>query len=105
MLRCEFFAVSYIVALNALCTEPLPFVVQNKYYSQTRQQSSNDFTSSGGKSGQSSVRLMESLLRIAQAHTRLMQRDVVSVVDAVMAIHLVAKHSNSLSVSLLGMAN
>lgn len=51
------------------------------------------------------MRLMESLLRIAQAHTRLMQRDVVSVVDAVMAIHLVAKHSNSLSVSLLGMAN
>ncbi len=55
------------------------------------------------ESGRTTVRLLESLLRLSEAHAMLMFRNEVQVMDAVMAILIVA-HSQS-KLSLLGMYN
>ena len=49
-----------------------------------------------GSSARSTVRLLESLLRIAQAHAKLMARDAVTQQDAVIAVSLVETASKTL---------
>lgn len=80
----EYFFVSFL--LFRFCV--VLFWSQNAYYRQQRQQTRNS----------SSVRLMESLIRVSQAHARLMFRDDVSELDAIVSIHLVSRSISSVSV-------
>lgn len=64
-----------------------------RYYSIQRQ-------SDERSSARTTIRLLESLVRLAEAHARLMFRSEVTVMDAVIAILIVA-HSQS-KLSLLG---
>ncbi len=52
-------------------------------------------------SARTTVRLLESLLRLSEAHAKLMCRDEVAAADALEAIHCVAL-SSAQGVSLLG---
>lgn len=61
------------------------FILLNRYYHIRRQQQGQ------GNDGQSTVRLIESLIRVSQAHARLMQRHEVTVMDAIIAIHLISR--------------
>ena len=77
--------------------------IQIRYYQQQRQNSSNNHNPG---STRVTVRLLESLLRLSQAHAKLMCKRIVSLEDAVVAIWVISlsqqqlSNSNSTSTSM-----
>lgn len=77
--------ISMVKTINAVMTDSAA-VILKKYYAIQRQTDSTIASSTTAKQPRTTIRLLESLVRLSQAHARMLCRESVTVQDAVCAI-------------------
>ena len=83
---------AYIMVLKTFPRAPIDAQAQQLIKAYYKRQRSPSY---GSDNARTTIRLLESLLRIAQAHARLMWRNVVTLDDAVIAVSIIELSMNT----------